>query len=82
MAKGPGLIHQDVFNEVDNTDPNKPDTSGEGMYFGGWPEIMKNHLAESGNMIETPNTKASRGLYGSTVKGEPNALERGGKGGD
>lgn len=82
MAKGSSGIHPDVFNEVDNTDPNKPDVTGEGLYFNGWDEIMKMHLSETGNMIESPNAKASRGVYGSTVKGEPNALERGGKGGD
>lgn len=70
MAKG-GMIHEDIFNEVDGTDPEKPDSNGNDLYFGGYSEPLDKTLTK-GPMLETPNSKATRDLYGGPSKGEPN----------
>ena len=79
MAKGSNAIHHDVFNEVDGKDPNKADSNGMDLYFGGYKAIIEMHGSESGDMVESPNAKASRDLYGGTAKGEPAPVEMGGK---
>lgn len=82
MAKGNGgTIHSDPYNEVNNKDPNKPDVMGEGLYFDGWDEVMKYHLAETGDMISTPNSAASHDTFGGPTAGEPNPGSMGGHGG-
>lgn len=79
MAKSSGLIHPDPFNEVDGKNPETADSEGKDLYFGGYDEILKNNLV-SGPLIETPNSKASRDLYGGPTKGEPDPV-KGGMGG-
>lgn len=83
MAKGSGgVIHKDPFNEVNNKDPNSPDSTGDDLYFGGWPEINKMHLStDSADMTSSPNSEASHDVYGGPVPGEPNPGKFGGKGG-
>lgn len=81
MAKNSGIIHQSPFNEVDNKDPNKPDSMGDDLYFGGWDEVMKMHLSETGDMVSTPNSDASHDVFGGPAKGEPNPGGMGGQGG-
>lgn len=81
MAKNSGIIHQSPFNEVDNKDPNKPDTTGDELYFNGWTEVMKMHLSETGDMVSTPNSDASHDVFGGPAKGEPNPGGMGGQGG-
>jgi hypothetical protein len=82
MAKGmSGIIHQNPFNEVDNKDPNKPDSMGDDLYFGGWDEVMKMHLAETGDLVSSPNSDASHDIFGGPASGEPNPAGMGGKGG-
>lgn len=74
MAKNSGgTLYPDPFNEVGSKDPNVADVTGEGLYFNGWEEINKMHLAETGDMMETANSKASRGVYGGPAPGEPQA---------
>ena len=80
MAKGSGLTNPNVFNEVSNKDPNKPDISGADMYYS-YDEVMKVHLQESGEMVSTPNSEASHDVYGGPASGEPNPGGWGGKGG-
>jgi hypothetical protein len=60
------------YNEVTNTDPNKPDVTGDGIYFDGWDEINKMHLAQTGPMVATANSEEGRELSGGPAKGEPN----------
>ena len=79
MAKNSGTIHSDPYNEVDSKDPNKPDSTGDDLYFGGYEAVIAMHLQESGEMVETPNAKASRDVYGGTAKGEPSPVVMGGK---
>ena len=79
MAKD-GMIHQNPLNEVNNKDPNKPDSMGDDLYFGGWPEIMKMHLSETGPMVDTPNSRSGGDVMGGPAKGEPNPGKMGGKG--
>jgi len=82
MAKGSsGIIHHNPANEVVNKDPNKPDVTGDGLYFDGWSEINKMHLSETGDMAHSPNSDASHDLYGGPAAGEPNPAGMGGKGG-
>ena len=71
MASKGSDIHQDVYNEVDSTDPNKPDTNGMDLY-GSFDEVIAMQGKESGAMDDTPNSKASKDLYGGPAKGEPN----------
>ena len=73
MASKGSDIHQDIFNEVDNKDPNKPDAMDGDLYYA-YPEVIAMQTKESGNMVETPNSKASRDLYGGPTKGEPNPI--------
>lgn len=82
MAKGSsGTIHTNPFNEVNNTDPNKPDSMGDDLYFQGWDEIMKMHLAETGDLVSSPNSDASHDIMGGPTTGEPNPAGMGGMGG-
>lgn len=82
MAKGSsGEIHQDPFNEVNNKDPNKPDSMGDDLYFGGYEEVIKMQAKESGDMVSTPNSAASHDLMGGPADGEPNPAGMGGMGG-
>jgi len=80
MAKGSGDVFSNPFNAVDNTDPNKPDSMGDDLYFNGWAEINKMHLAQTGEMVSTPNAEASHEMYGGPAPGEPNPGKMGGKG--
>jgi hypothetical protein len=82
MAKGnSGIIHSNAFNEVNSTDPNVPDVTGDGIYFNGWDEIMKMHLSETGDLVSTPNSDASHGIFGGPAQGEANPAGMGGMGG-
>jgi len=82
MAKGnSGLIHSNPFNEVNNTDPNKPDSMGDDLYYGGFDEVIKNHLSETGGLTDTPNADASHDIFGGPTVGEANPAGMGGMGG-
>lgn len=81
MAKSSGMIHQNPYNEVDSKDANKPDSMGDDLYFGGYDEVIKNHLSETGDMVSTPNSDASHDTFGGPAKGEPNPGGMGGQGG-
>lgn len=69
--------YSNPWNEVNNTDPNSPDVTGRGIYFDGWDEINKMHLAATGPMDETPNSRSGRddngvtGIMGGVAPGEP-----------
>jgi len=78
MAKGDSSIHQDPFNEVDNKDPNKPDSTGLDLYFGGYDWILKMHgtMGPDAMINGTPNSNASDDLYGGPAKGEPNPINK------
>ena len=80
MAKDSGVIHQNVLNEVDNKNPETPDSMGDDLYFGGWSEINKMHLSQTGSMTDTPNSRANADVMGGPAKGEPNPANMGGKG--
>lgn len=79
--KDSDIFHLSPFNEVDNPDPNKPDSMGEDLYFGGWDEIMKFHLDESGPLLNTPNSAGSHDVFGGPAPGEPNPAGASGMGG-
>lgn len=74
MAKGmSGVKYPNPFNETGSPDPNMPDTTGDALYFGGWPEIDKMHLSmEGADMISSSNSDASHGIFGGPNPGEPN----------
>lgn len=78
MAKSSGVIHENPFNEVNNTDSNKPDSMGDDLYFGGFDEILKMHTKETGDLVSTPNSAASHDLMGGPLPGEPNPANMGG----
>jgi hypothetical protein len=75
VAKTSGVIHPDPFNEVDNKDPNKPDSMGDDLYYNGWDEIMKMHLQETGDMVSTPNSDSGKDMMGHEAPGEPSAIK-------
>lgn len=81
MAKSSGIIHQNPFNEVNSTDPNKPDSMGDDLYFGGYDEVIKMQAQESGDMVSTPNSDASHDIMGGPTVGEVNPAGMGGMGG-
>lgn len=81
MAKGSGMIHPNPFNEVESKDPNKADSDGIDLYFGGYDEVLKNHAQETGPMAHTPNSDASHDLLGGPAPGEPNPGGMGGHAG-
>ena len=72
--------YPDPFNYVANKDPNKPDVTGDGLYYDGYDEIMKMHLAHTGPLISTPNSEAAHGTMGGPAKGEPNPANMKGNG--
>ena len=82
--KNGGILYPDPYNEVSNKDPNSPDVTGDGLYFGGWDEVMKMHLQETGDMVSTPNSESGGDMLGGPTPGEPNpagmAQHGGGKG--
>ena len=81
MAKSSGTIHTNPYNETNNSDPNKPDVMGNGLYYDGWDEVMKMHLSETGDLVSTPNSDASHDTFGGPAKGEANPGGMGGQGG-
>ena len=67
--------YPDPFNEAGSRggkDPNVPDTTGDDLYYGGWPEINKMHLSATGPLIMTENSEAAHGTMGGPAKGEAN----------
>jgi hypothetical protein len=78
MAKGDSSIHPDIFNEVDNKDPNKPDSTGMDLYFGGYDEVLGRHgkMGPDAMMHGTPNSDASHDLYGGPAQGEPDPIDK------
>lgn len=80
MAKSSGEVFSDVFNQSNNKDPNKPDSNGDDLYFGGYDEVLKMNLKETGDMVESANSRASHDVYGGPTKGEPNPGKMGGQG--
>ena len=64
--------YSNPFNEVNNTDPNSPDTTGKGIYFDGYDEILKFHLLATGPLDETPNSRSGGGILGGPAPGEDN----------
>jgi len=50
----------------------EPDVSGKGLYFNGWDEVNKMHLAQTGPMDETANSRSGGGIMGGPAPGEPN----------
>ena len=77
MAKG-AMVHESPYNEVNNKNPETPDTMGKGLYFDGYDEPLEMTLT-SYNIFETPNSKASRDLYGGPAPKEPNPAGMKGK---
>jgi hypothetical protein len=75
--KNGGVLHSDPFNEVGSKDANTPDVDGEGMYWGGWPEINKMHLSQgSASMKESPNSSAVNDIMGGPANGEPEGFAK------
>jgi hypothetical protein len=83
MAKNGSAVYDDPFNEVKGKDPNKPDTDGMDLYFGGYDAVISIHgtMGPDSMMGGSNNAQASRDVYGSVVKGEPDALKKGSVGG-
>ena len=80
MAKGDkGTLYPNIYNETGTGE--EPDTTGDDLYFGGYDEVLKMHLKETGDMISTPNSDASHDTFGGPAKGEPNPGGMGGQGG-
>lgn len=69
--------YSNPWNEVNNTDPNSPDTTGRALYFDGWDEILDMHLKNTGPMDVTPNSTSGRGVFGGPAPGEPNPAKTG-----
>lgn len=69
--------YPNVWNEVNNTDPNDPDTHGTELYFDGYDEILGMHLQNTGPMDVTPNSESGRGVFGGPAPGEPNPAKTG-----
>jgi len=69
--KNGGYGYPNPFNEVSSTDPNTPDVTGQGLYFDGWDEINKMHLAATGPLFQTPNSESGSGVMGNPAPGEP-----------
>lgn len=76
MAKNGGYGYPSPYNETDSGE--LPDTSGATqIYMGGWPEINKMHLAQTGPMDETANSRSGKGIMGGPAPGEPNPGDMG-----
>lgn len=79
MARGNGKSYgyPSPWNETDSGE--LPDNDGKGIYYDGMDEILKMHLAQTGPMDETANSKSGGGIMGGVAPGEPEAA-RGGTG--
>ncbi len=73
-------IHSNPYNEVNSKDPDKPDSNGMDLYYGGYDEVIKMTGKSTGPMVSTPNSDMSHDVYGGPAKGEPNPIGKGGKG--
>jgi hypothetical protein len=78
MARGgTGYGYPRPYNETDSGE--LPDVTGPtGIYMGGWPEINRMHLAQTGPFSgDTPNSRSGRAMMGGPAPGEPNPANMG-----
>lgn len=76
MARGgkeSGALHPDPYNEVNNHDPNSPDTD---QIYEDYAHRDRWHLSqESADLVSTPNSRSGHGINGGPTPGEPNPAE-------
>ena len=76
---GTGYGYPSPWNETGSPDPNTPDVTGIGLYFDGWDEINRMHLAQTGPMDTTANSESGADMMGGPAPGEPNPAGMGGR---
>lgn len=78
MARGDnGYGYPSPYNETDSGE--LPDTTGAvQIYMGGWPEINRYHLLQTGPLDSTPNSRSGGDMMGGPAPGEPNPGKMGG----
>jgi hypothetical protein len=77
MAKGNGkesVRYSSPFNETGSGGPEKADMTGDAIYWGGYPEMLKMHLKEW-DMASTPNSRSGDDILGTPTTGEPQVMK-------
>lgn len=74
VGKG-GALHPDPYREVNNTDPNVPDTD---QIYEDYAHRDKWHLSqEQADLESTPNSRSGEGIMGHQTPGEPSPMKPG-----
>lgn len=77
MAKKKGasaVSYPSPYNETNPSGPESPDMTGDGIYWGGYPEILGMHLKEE-SMVSTSNSESGDDILGTPTPGEPVAMK-------